>query len=146
MVLDAVGSPPLRPATASPKGALEVYSALDPNANFNDMPYLRRYTDYRILSEAGKALQAVHNNNGSLVEGPHKVELPVGKYQVVARANGYGTVTIPVVILAGRITTVHLEGGARWRDNAALLQSSPVRLPDGEIAGWRANAEHASTP
>lgn len=146
VVLDTVGPPSLQSATADPKGALAVYTAYDPNADFNDLPYLRQYTDYRILSEDGKVLQAVRNNNGSVVEDPQKVELPVGKYRVIARANGYGTVTVPVVILAGRLTTVHLEGSASWPDNAALLKSNPVRLPHGEIAGWRADTEVISKP
>lgn len=146
VALDAVGPPPLPSAAPGPKGALVVYSAFDPNADFNDIPYLRRYTDYRILSEAGQLLQVVHNNNDTLLESPQKVELPVGKYRVIAQANGYKTVTLPVVILADRLTTVHLDGAASWSDNAAMLRSNPVRLPDGEIAGWRANAELLSNP
>jgi hypothetical protein len=50
----------------------------------------------------------------------------------VAQANGYGTVPVPVVIRADQVTTVHLEGGASWPNNAALVGSNPVRLPDGK--------------
>jgi len=146
VVLDAVGPSWLKPAAAGPKGALVVYTAWAPNADFNDMPLLRQYTDYRILSEEGRLLQVVHNSNGSVEEGPQTVELPVGKYRVVARANGYKTVTVPAVILADRLTTVCLDGSALWPDNAALLRSNPVRLPNGEIAGWRANTESLSKP
>ena len=146
VVLDPVGPASLQPAAVGPKGTLLVYTAYDPNADFNELPYLRQYTDYSLLSEQGKLLQVVHNSSGSVVEGPQKVELPPGKYRVIARANGYRHVTVPVVILADQLTTVHLEGSASWPDNAALLQSNPVRLPDGEIAGWRANTEALSPP
>ncbi len=146
VALDSVGPSTLQPASAGPKGALVVYSAFDPNAEFNDIPYLRQYTDYKILSEEGRLVQIVHNNSGSVAEGPETVELPVGAYRVIARANAYKTVTVPVAILADRLTTVHLDGSASWPNNAALLQSNPVRLPDGEIAGWRANAETLSKP
>ena len=122
-------------------GTLEVFSAFDSHAHFNDLPYLRHYTDYKITSADGTLQQTVHNNNGLLVEAPKSLELPVGSYQVVAHANGYGLVTVPVVIQANQVTTVHLEGGASWPNHAVLLGSNPVRLPDGEIAGWRANTE-----
>ena len=43
----------------------------------------------------------------------------------------------PVVVEAGRQTSVHLEGGIYWP--ADVAQSNPVRLPDGRIIGWRAD-------
>jgi hypothetical protein len=46
-----------------------------------------------------------------------------GWNRVNAQANAYTTVTVPVVILAGRLTTVHLEGSPSWPDSAALLQN-----------------------
>ena len=80
------------------------------------------------------------------LEGPKRVQLPVGTYRVVARANGYGVVTVPVIIRADQVTTVHLEGGPSWQNRSQLGQSNPVRLPDGEIAGWRASPDNASKP
>jgi hypothetical protein len=141
VVLGTVGPAAAQPSFAGPKGTLVVYSAYDPNAEFNDLPYLRRYTDYKVLAESGKLLETIHNNKADLVEGPQNVELPAGKYRIVARANGYRTVIVPVVIMADQLTTVHLEGGASWPDNPALVESHPVRLPNGEIVGWRANTE-----
>jgi hypothetical protein len=85
-------------------------------------------------------LRTVHNDNGELVEGPAEVSLAGGRYRVVALANGYGLVIVPVVIVRSQVTTVHLEGSPSWPDKQALLHSNPVRLPDGEIAGWRAPA------
>jgi len=64
--------------------------------------------------------------------------LPAGTYRVVARANGYGIVTVPVVIEKNQVTTVHLEGGGSWENEVARSQSDAVRLPDGRIVGWRA--------
>ena len=54
---------------------------------------------------------------------------------MVARANGYGTVTVAVVVAANRVTTVHLEGGSS--DETADNQNDTVRLPDGNMVGWR---------
>ncbi len=138
VVVDTVGPPP-QASSGGAQGTLMVYSAYDPNADFNDMPYLSRFTDYTLLSSQGKVLQVVHNNTGGVIEQPARVALPAGEYRVVARANGYHTVTVPVVILRDRVTTVRLDGSASWPNNAALLESNPVRLPKGEIVGWRAN-------
>ena len=85
--------------------------------------YLRHYTDYKITSENGKLVRTVHNANGTSLEGSKWVQLPVGTYCIVARANGYGVVTVLVVIRAGQITTVHLEGDPTWQDRALLRQT-----------------------
>jgi hypothetical protein len=90
-----------------------VYSAFDAHANFNDNPYSRHYTDYRILTEDGRPLRNVRNETHTLPGSPAEVELAPGTYRVVARANGRGVVTVPAVIKRDRVTTVHLEGGAR---------------------------------
>jgi hypothetical protein len=65
---------------------------------------------------------------------------------VAARANGYGLVTVPVIVRADQVTTVHLEGSPSWQNRIQLSQSSPVRLPGGAIAGWRANPEASAKP
>jgi hypothetical protein len=143
LVLAPVGPPSPQP-TSGADGSLVVFSAYDPNAHFNSLPYRRIHSDYAILTADGKLLQNVHNDNGTSVEGPKEVLLPAGRYQVVARANGYGDVTVPVVIGAKQITTVHLEGGNPWGSKAPSKQANPVRLPDGEIVGWRADTQRAS--
>jgi hypothetical protein len=114
-----------------------VYSAFDPHAHFNGSPYRRYHSDYTVFSEDGKLLQAIHNDVGGVTEDPKPAELHPGKYRIVARANGYGWVTVPVIIVAHSVTTVRLEGGSSGLKNEALANNS-VRLPDGEIAGWRA--------
>jgi len=146
LVLDPIGPPSPRSAWAGSNGTLVVFSAFDPHADFNDLPYLRHYTSYKIISQNGKLTQTIHNDNGTLLAGPQKVELPVGAYCVIARANGYGVVTAPVIIQANQVTMVHLEGSPAWRNGSQLSQSNSVRLPDGEIAGWRAPSADTTKP
>ncbi len=137
IVLDPVG-PPTTPAALVPvrTGTLTVYSAFKVNADFNSRdPDRQEYSDYRIYSPDGKLLQRVHNDTGSNFGSPAAVTLAPGKYRVVAHANGYGTVTVPVVIDANRVTAVHLEGGSS--DETADNQNGTVRLPDGNVVGWR---------
>jgi hypothetical protein len=144
LVLDPVGPAPFSSAVASSSGTLMVYSAFEQGADFNSQLYRRHYTDYRILAADAKPLQTVRNDSGSLVEAPKRVQLPVGTYRVVAQANGYGEVTVPVVIRADQVTTVHLEGSPSWQNREQLTGSNPVRLPDGEIAGWPASTDKPS--
>jgi hypothetical protein len=145
LVLDPIGPPEPLSHGSDARGTLVVYSAFDSRADFNDLPYLRHYTDYKITDPAGKLVQTVHNSDPTRLEGPKRVQLPVGAYCVVARANGYGAVTVPVILRGNQVTTVHLEGGFSWSNRSQPGQSNPVRLPDGEIAGWRASPDRADT-
>ena len=124
LVFEPVGPSAFQPATANPGGSLVVFSAFDPTAHFNGLPYHHYHTDYKILSEEGKLLQKVHNDSGTVVEGPVAVSLPPGRYRVVARSNGYGTVTMPVIIEAHQTTTVHLEAGGSGRKCASVPNES----------------------
>jgi hypothetical protein len=145
MTLDPVGPPPTRTPMSGGQGALVVYSAFETHANFySTSPYRRIYTDYKVLYPNGELVQIVHNDPGGIADAPVAVTLPSGNYRVMAQANKYGMVTVPIVIAAGEITAVHLEGGANsWPDRPALEASNPVRLPDGRIVGWRAPAAAA---
>jgi hypothetical protein len=146
MVLEPVGPSPTPVAENNGEGSLVVYTAYEVNSiGIGDYEERRHYSDYKILTDDGKLLRTVHNDVGAIRQATH-VALPAGKYRVLANANGYGTVTVPVVIGSNRLTVVHLEGGASWSDMAADSQASAVRLPDGEIVGWRAPAESARTP
>ena len=140
--LDTVGPPmpQLRPmSSTSANGTLLVYSAFRRNADFNARdPNGQEYSDYEIDTTDGKLLQRVHNNSGTMLQDAVAVTLPVGKYQVKARANGYGVVTIPVMIAAQQRTVLHLEGGGFWPDESVFNQTNAVRLPDGLIIGWKA--------
>ena len=140
MTLDTVGPVSTPPAAiSSTNGTLVVYSAYEVSADFNSRdPYHPEYSDYRIFTPDGKLLQRVHNNSGTILQDPMSVELPAGKYSVIARANGYGYVTVPVIIEAQQSTILHIEGGGSWPDESAFNQSNAVRLPDGQIIGWKA--------
>jgi hypothetical protein len=142
LALDTVG--PI-PAQAAPvpaiSGTLVVYSAYDVNTDFNSRdPYRPEYSDYKIYTAAGKLLRRVHNDSGTLLQDPMPVKLPIGEYRLVARANGYGFVTVPVIIAAHQTTVLHLEGGGMWPDKSTFNQTDAVRLPDGRIVGWQASS------
>ena len=143
VVLDTVGPPLSPPASlSSTDGTLAVYSAYEVNADFNARdPYRPEYSDYEILTTDGKLLRKVHNNSGTIFQDAVPVELPPGKYNVIARANGYGYLTIPVIIADRETTVLHLEGGGSWPDESVFNQTNAVRLPDGQIIGWRAAAK-----
>ena len=83
-------------------------------------------------------MQRVHNNSGTILQDAVPVALPPGKYNVVARANGYGYVTVPVMILAQQNTILHLEGGGFWPNESAFNHTNAVLLPDGVVIGWKA--------
>jgi len=146
IVLDMVGPPLPGPTAAgsnegSLKGTLVVYSACKVNADFNARdPNRPEYSDYEIFTTDGKLLQRIHNNSGTILQSPLPVELPPGKYHVVARANGYRYVTVPVLIEAQQNTVLHLEGSGSWPNEVEFNQTNSVRLPDGEIIGWRATS------
>ncbi len=146
ITLDTVGPVPAQPAAiSSTNGTLEVYSAYEVNADFNSRdPYRPEYSDYRIFTTDGKLLQRVHNNSGTILEDPVSVELPPGKYHVFARANGYGYVTIPVIIKPEQSTVLHLEGGVSSPGEAGFNPTNAVCLPDRQVVGWRAPEEYSS--
>jgi hypothetical protein len=140
LVLDPAGPAPNQPTTAhSTNGTLVVYSAFKRNADFSSRdPNSPEYSDYKIFTTDGKLLQKVHNNDGTILQGPVSVELSLGKYNVMIHANGYGRyVVAPIVIAAGQTTILHLEGGGFWPDESAFNKTNAVRLPDGLVIGWK---------
>jgi hypothetical protein len=134
---------PARQPTASgaATGSLVVYSAYKRNADFNSRDNNRQeYSDYQILAADGHLLRKVHNNSGTVFQDVVSVNLPPGQYSVVARANGYGYLTVPVMVEVDHSTVLHLEGGDKWGDESLFNQTNSVRLPDGQIVGYRADA------
>jgi hypothetical protein len=144
LVLDPVGPSMLQTTTSSTStnGMLMVYSAFRRNADFNSRdPNRQEHSNYEILTGDGELLQKVPNNSRTMLEDPTTVELLPGKYSVKARANGYGFVTVPVIIEARKSTILHLEGGGFWPDETVFNQTNAVRLPDGNIIGWKATIQ-----
>ncbi len=141
LVLQPVGPVPSPAVAGNPDtGTLVVYSAYVVTADFNSRdPNRPEYSDYRIYSDHGKLLRKIHNDSGTIFQDPRRVSLPTGSYRVVARANGYGYVTVPVTIAAQRTTLLRLAGN--WSASYQFNQSNAVRLPDGQIVGYRATTD-----
>ena len=135
----AVGPPPFKQASHMPEGELVVYSAFDPGMT-SDPDASTHHSDYRIYSADGKQLQYVHNWVGTFIEDPAVVSLAPGRYNVEARAAASGAVTVPVMIEAGKTTSVHLDR-SNLADGRQPSESELVRLPDGWIVGWRAKGD-----
>jgi hypothetical protein len=142
LVLETVGPAPGQSAEAGPgPGTLMVYSACKVNADFDSRnPNVPEYSDYRILDADGRLFKWVHNVADNILQGPIAVELPAGKYFVKVRSNGYGIVTIPVIIAANQGSVLHLDGN-QAPDEYSLNSKNAVCLPDGEIVGWK-NKSH----
>ncbi len=142
-VNDPVGpaqSPPANASADSSTGSLVVYSAYQANADFyRPDPYRPEYSDYKIYTTQGKLVQNVHNNTGTILQDPVTVVLTPGEYKVTAHANGYGKVTVPVIIEQGQRTVLHLDGGGSRADMSVYNQTNAVRLPDGRPIGWKAS-------
>ena len=97
------------------------------------------HTAYFIYQTNGNVLRWVQNAVGNIDETPTLVRLPAGIYSVVAEDDDYGRITIPVLIGGGETTTVHLDGGRLPPDGTGNAVDT-VRLPNGRIVGWKANA------
>ncbi len=137
--IETVGPvPSASPATGSANGTLVVYSAFKRNADFNTSdPTHPEHSDYKVLAADGSLVCRVHNVGKTVFEDAVPIGLTPGQYQVVARANGFGYLTIPVVIEPQQNTIVHLEGGDAWPEQWLFNATNAVRLPDGEIIGWK---------
>lgn len=139
LVLDPVGPAPSPPVALIPQGTLIVYSAFDSGApGTRDFRDVKIHTDYKIYAASGKLVRVVRNHPNFGESEPAHVALPVGGYRVVAESNGSGVVTVPVAIVANQATIVHLEGGGSWQNAAHFNNGNAVRLPNGEIIGYRA--------
>lgn len=140
-VLNTVGPAPSSAGNDnSTTGTLVVYSAYEVNADFNSRdPNRPEYSDYRIYTNDGKLLERVHNNSDTIFQDPRRVALPAGSYCVVASANGFGHVTIPVTITTRKTTMVRLEGN--WSASYQFNDTNAVRLPDGQVVGYRSTSD-----
>jgi len=116
-------------------GSLRVFSATEHRVDGGIDFY--PHSPYTIYTPEGKRVRGVQNHIGSADQRPMTVHLPPGRYVVYARAEGHGRVTVPVVIVASRMTVVCLEGKG-LAEAGELPSTEVVRLPDGRAAGRRA--------
>ena len=145
LTLDTVGPAPTPSAQSnSEQGTLTVYSAYQVNAGFNNPdPFRPVHSDYKIMDRDKNTVKWVHNATGDVAQSVVPISLPPGKYFVAARSNSYGIVTVPVIIAPGRATVLHLDGLKTWEGNP-INGANAVRLPDGDVVGWK-SASHTHT-
>ena len=73
------------------------------------------------------------------------VQLPAGKFVVLAEAENSGMVGIAVIITPGQLTKVDLQSD--WKHRAPSGNAADwVRLPNGQVVGWRATAAGYPSP
>jgi hypothetical protein len=116
-------------------GELVVYSATYVTAA-NQSLY-PAHSDYTVCDQQGRPYE-VRNRSGLFGSDPAQVHLLPGRYEVKALRTGAGYVVVPVVIEAGEKTVLDLDGTAMPQQAA---RNDVVRLPDGQVIGWRATAE-----
>jgi hypothetical protein len=124
-----------RVAAAAPTrpGVLQVYSRSIWTTADDLETSLLSYSDYDIQAADGTLLKRVINGD----EVPERVELPDGRYTIVAQSDISGTVSVPVAIEAGRTTVVRLDQEAE-KAFAGIAAADLVRLPEGRAIGFRA--------
>lgn len=149
------GPAPTGRPQAGKEGSLQVFSARQSayidlneavfreNNDFgkNDFLYTPAHTDYSIYTQGGRFVEHVRNSRDQNDSEPTLVRLPAGLYEVKAEAEVGGSsasVLLPVKISAGLDTMAHLQGD--WKPGVRAPESELVRLPDGQIIGWRDSA------
>ena len=129
------------PAASLPAGAasgtLVVYSATYPST-LEESEY-PAHTDYTVATSSDTVMERVSNRTGSFDKRPASVNLPAGEYHVHAQFSRGGFVTVPVVIQAGKTTTVALDGSPVPPSETAA--PAPIRGPDGSLIGWLVTIE-----
>jgi hypothetical protein len=141
VALAPVGPNPSGRASMAATGQLEVFSALQTRHDGNEYdpnPAWHQHTDYTVYDSAGKRVRHVFNTVGHYEETPNVITLPAGSYVVMARAQGLLRVQVPVVIVGGRMTHVHLD--AKWNIPTDTPKTELVQIPGGYPVGWRADA------
>jgi len=135
VTLQPVEPGPIGQRAAVATGYLKVYTAV------KSYPYDRQYyyahTAYGIYDLDGHRVRSVDNEASFHTPVPEVVPLPAGRYNVVAWADGYELVKVPVMIELGRLTVVNLENHGR----AGLPEDGHgdlVRTSDGRVVGWSA--------
>jgi hypothetical protein len=109
--LSPVGPGALGRAVPGAEGYLQVFSVTEKSAPFasDDHTFFNLHTGYDINDPSGKYVKFVPNHASNMDEWPDQVKLPAGNYSLVAESSGYGLVTVPVAIAAGKTTVVRLQ-------------------------------------
>ena len=117
------------------KGFLQVYSATHP-VDSGGIIY-QPHTSYSVYSIEGKRLWGVINHVGQDDNRPMTIQIPPGFYFVYAESDRFGQVKVPVFVVGNKTTLVYLEGAGMPHADG-IPESQLVRLPDGRVAGRRA--------
>ena len=134
--LAPVGPNPFQTTVASANtGYLKVFSEREAISE-GDTPIFYQHSEYQVYNASGKLVKDVGNTSGHYDTAPETVPLPPGRYTVKARAKDYLSVVVPVVIDAGRTTSLHLDD--RWQPPKSSPKTEFVFEPGGEPVGWRA--------
>ena len=136
MVLGTVGPSPASATAQADQGYLKVHTATEDPGDGGEPNYYP-HTSYSIYTESGSLWKSILNHVGTMDESPMLVRLPIGRYKVVGKADGYGQVAVPVIIKPGRVTEVNLEILGRAKP-AVVDEAAVVQLPNGCVVGWRA--------
>jgi hypothetical protein len=118
-----------------PTGFLQIFTATETRPD-GDSTYAYPHTGYTIYDQNGKTVKYIPNHLGRMDEVPTVVSIPAGQYKIRADAEHYDRVTFPVEIMPGRTSVVHLEKDSK-RPETPLQDSQLIRLPDGQVVGWR---------
>jgi|HubBroStandDraft_6_1064221.scaffolds.fasta_scaffold1592789_1 hypothetical protein len=109
---DPLISDPVRPGLdyrmEVSKGYLIVYSATD-RVDDGSVPYYP-HSSYTIYTLDGKLVKTVANHVSDSDETPDLVSLPVGPYLIEAQSEQEGLLRVHVLIRAGALTALNLEG------------------------------------
>jgi hypothetical protein len=132
--LPTVGPNPYGLQSHSTSGQLEVFSVLRGHSEGNNPPWYQ-HADYYIDDRQGHELQHVDNTVGYYAPAPRPITLPAGQYLIKAPAKDAFMVEVPVVVEAGRMTRVHLDG--TWKLPANTPATELVNSPAGYPVGWR---------
>jgi hypothetical protein len=148
-----VGPAPMSSVSITGDGSLQVFSARakhDPGYLWDifvggvndDAQFDPAHSDYTIYGTDGKVVRKVRNAREPNDAKPTVVALAPGSYLVKADDRDYGSVTVPIVIQPGELTTVNLERGKNPVINAAN-KGDLVLLHGYRVVGWRAHPASA---
>jgi hypothetical protein len=133
LALPTIGPAPVETSAGKGLGNLVVFTAWVVDRSFD------RHTGYILISDDGKLDKPIRNQADAFDQRPAVVVLPPGKYQVIAPSENYGRIKVPVLIEEGRTTFIYLDSSSQPRV-AKSEMNKLVKMPDGSIAGWAADA------